>query len=236
MNAISCWRLAGAVRYYSLMTRSRRMKQDEPRATRPSPRTTIVGGRPPDNEDKLPPVPTGMQQLLRLAAVEPRFRQQLLERRSAVAQAAQVKLTRSEQAILAAVDDKQLRTMVDKMPPPTPSRRDYLRNSAISAVLLLGGVGTAVAVPACHKDQVRRSDDHIIQAGQPVYVPPEPDLDAGSPAEVPLDQKPDAEPPDRPEDRRLPNAGQPADDPPPPQIPITNFGQSALLIDKPPKR
>ena len=61
------------------MTRSRMMKQDEPRATLPSPRTTIVGGRPPEGEENLPPVPTGMQQLLRLAAVEPRFRQQLLK-------------------------------------------------------------------------------------------------------------------------------------------------------------
>ncbi len=214
------------------MSRSRMMKQDEPR-TRPSPRTTIVGGRPPDGDEKLPPVPTGMQQLLRLAAIEPRFRQELLQRRSAIAHAAQVKLTRSEQAILAAVDEKQLCMMVDKMPPPTGSRRNLLRHSALSAVLLLGGAGTGGSIAACHKDQIGRDDNHFPIAGQPVYVPPEPD--AGPPEDVPLEQDHDAGPPYRKEDRPIPNAGQPADIPPPRET-IINFGQSAMITDKRPKR
>jgi hypothetical protein len=213
------------------------MKQDEPRATLPSPRTTIVGGRPPEGEENLPPVPTGMQQLLRLAAVEPRFRQQLLKRRSAVAQAAQVRLTRSEQAILTAVEEKQLRTMVDNMPPPTASRRDLLRNSALSAVLLLGGAGTAGSVTACHQDQVRRDDHHLIQAGQQFVEPPEPPLenpDAGSPADNPDEEQPDAAttPPERNDNRPLPNAGQPALLPPPKKQGIINFGQSVVVPER----
>jgi len=52
------------------MTRSRMFRDDDPPEGKdPSPRTTIVGGRPPDSPADLPPGPTGIQWLLRLASV-----------------------------------------------------------------------------------------------------------------------------------------------------------------------
>jgi hypothetical protein len=112
---------------------------DEPPAEAPSPRTTIVGGRPPERTGAAPPVPTGIQRLLRLASVDGRFRQELLERRSAVASAAEVPLTTSERAILDTVPTAHLEAMIGGLPPPPADRREFLRGTAASAVLLLGG-------------------------------------------------------------------------------------------------
>ena len=48
------------------MGRSRMFGDDKPKDARtPSPRTTIVGGQPPGEEQKLPPVPIGLERLLR---------------------------------------------------------------------------------------------------------------------------------------------------------------------------
>ena len=68
---------------------------DDPAGKEPqrSPRTTIVGARPPEPPGTLPPIPTGMEHLLRLAAADPAFRRALVERRAEIAAAAGVALT-----------------------------------------------------------------------------------------------------------------------------------------------
>ncbi|HEY3354213.1 MAG TPA: hypothetical protein VGQ83_13250 [Polyangia bacterium] len=130
------------------MSRSRMFRNDEPPAEVPSPRTTIVGGRPPEDGATLPPVPTGLPRLLRLAAVDEKFRGELLARRDAVAAAAGVELTASEQAILRAVPAAQLTGMIAGLPPPTADRRGFLREAAASAVLLLGGAALSACTPS----------------------------------------------------------------------------------------
>jgi hypothetical protein len=109
----------------------------------PSPRTTIVGGRPPDEGAKLPPVPTGIQELLRLASVDCDFRRKLIESRGQVAGAAGVSLTRSEEAVLQSVPAQQLELMIESVPPTPPDRRGFLRGVAASAVTVLGGAALA---------------------------------------------------------------------------------------------
>lgn len=134
------------------MTRTRMMKGDHPgddeRET-PSPRTTIVGGRPPEDDKHLPPVPTGIQSLLRLASVDTAFREELVQRRAGIAEVAKVPLTDSERAILGAISDTQLEEMAGKMPPPPPARRDFLRQTAATAVVLLGGAAMAETLGGC---------------------------------------------------------------------------------------
>jgi hypothetical protein len=120
------------------MSRLRMFHDDEPTES-PSPRTTIVGGRPPEDGAALPPVPTGLPRLLRLAAVDEAFRGELLARRAAVAAAAGVTLTPSERAIVDAVPAAHLAAMIAGLPPPAPDRREFLVRAAASAVLLLLG-------------------------------------------------------------------------------------------------
>jgi hypothetical protein len=189
------------------MSRTRMFRDDEPGT--PSPRTTIVGGRPPESPAALPPVPIGIQTLLRLAALDASFRDQLLERRGAVAEAAGVSLTRSEQAILAVVPADQLGRMIDTLPAPPSDRRTFLRAAAASAVVLLGGVaaaGSAGCERACER------------VGVTAGVAPDPPParpDHGFPA--PGGAAPD--PPPRPTSREMETEGGAAPDEPPPRPP-----------------
>jgi hypothetical protein len=96
----------------------------------------------------LPPVPTGIQKLLRLASVDDAFCEQLIQHRAAVAESAGVQLTRSEQAILSAIPADQLREMAQKMPLPAPPRREFLRRASAAALVLFGGAVVADAVDA----------------------------------------------------------------------------------------
>jgi len=115
-----------------------------------SPRTTIVGGRPPEQGDSLPPVPTGIQRLLRLASVDEDFRRELAARPVELASTAGVELNASERAVLEAMPGDRLAEMARKMPPPPSLRRGLLRQTAATAVVLLGGAALSGTMPACN--------------------------------------------------------------------------------------
>jgi hypothetical protein len=88
-------------------------------------------------------IPTGIQRLVRRAAVDEAFHRALLDSPAAVA-ATDPELTPRERAVLAAVPPTQLAAMVAAVRPAAGvDRRAFVRAS--SAVLLLGGV----ALSAC---------------------------------------------------------------------------------------
>jgi hypothetical protein len=93
---------------------------------------------PPDSA-----IPTGIQRLVRRAAVDEAFRRELLDAPARVA-AADPELTPRERAVLAAVPPAQLAAMIASVRPAVGvDRRAFVRAS--SSVLLLGGV----ALTAC---------------------------------------------------------------------------------------
>lgn len=171
-----------------------RMFDDDAESPNPSPRTTIVGGRPPEETSEAYPVPTGIQVLLRLAAEDPGFKRELIERRAELAGPAGVKLTESEKSILKVIPEDQLSTMIDAIPPAPAPRRDFLRQTAATAVLLLGGA----ALDGC--------DSCISSAGGA-----RPDL----PEENPASQGSGQEVPPRPDERPSPPGGARPDLPKP---------------------
>lgn len=165
------------------MARSRMMGDDPPET--PSPRKTIVGGRPPEKGGGAPPVPTGIQSLLRLASVDGRFREELVTRRADIAGAAGVALTASEAAILGSIPDGQLREMAEMMPPPAPDRRAVLRQTAATAVVLLGGAVMAEAVSACCGSELSPGrPDHNEMQGEGGAAPHEPEWDEPTPEDI----------------------------------------------------
>ncbi|HEY3354179.1 MAG TPA: hypothetical protein VGQ83_13075 [Polyangia bacterium] len=96
----------------------------------------------PTRPSDIPGIPTGIQRLLRRAAVDDDFRRMLLARPGEVAAAAD--LTDRERAILRAVPPAQLAAMITGVEPPAGTdRRRFL--AASGAALLLGGV----ALSAC---------------------------------------------------------------------------------------
>lgn len=207
----------------------------------PSPRTTIVGGRPPEDDAKVPPVPTGIQRLLRLASVDESFRQELIDRRAEVAEAAGVELTPSERAILTAIPADQLARMAGQLPEPTPDRRSFLRKTAATAVVLLGGAALSDCDSCDKSNQLvsepapdQPKDSNLQWAGiSPDQPPPRPDhrdMDTEGGA------APD-EPPPRPHVREMGEKGGAAPDDPPPrpdhnEMPTTG----GAAPDEPPER
>jgi len=152
------------------------------------------------------PVPTGIQVLLRLAALDPAFRRQLTERRGDVAQAAGVELTPSERAILAAIPAAQLDQMAASMPPPPPPRREFLRKTAATAVVLLGGAAMAEPLAGCVRGHGCDEPSPFRQDQQPATTGIVPDIpeDTGEPV------------PSRPKDPH-PTRGITHHEPPPPR-------------------
>lgn len=190
------------------MARIKMFRDDEPNGGEtPSPRTTIVGGRPPETGATLPPVPTGIQSLMRLASVDPKFRRRLLERRGEVAPAAKVALNSTERSILAAIPAAQLEQMIDFLPPPPAGRHAFLRQTAATAVVLLGGAVLADCTGCKQTSTAADQPPAIVQdaAAGPADAPPMPPL-ADAYAEPP---------PIRPDEMPPPPGGIPPDLPPP---------------------
>jgi hypothetical protein len=217
------------------MSRSRMFGDDDPK--NPSPRTTIVGGQPPlscrgasppapqpQEDADLPPVPTGLQRLMRLASVDPAFARELGARRAEVAAAAGIELTASERAILQAIPAAHLQAMIGGLPPPDEDRRSFLRQTAASAVVLLGG---AVLGPGC---PVRGSRADV----PPEPTPPRPDEPPPVPAGARIDVPPEAPP--RPLEPTAPPAGIRPDVPaePPPPRPADNQPTRGIRPDRRP--
>jgi len=126
------------------MSDSSMFDDDHPKSkSNNSPRLTIVGGRPPERKTKLPPIPVGLQNLLRLASVDGDFCEALVNRRDEMAEVAHIKLTPSERAMLRSISAEQIRAMAGRLPEPAVNRRSFLRESARAAVLLLGGTALA---------------------------------------------------------------------------------------------
>lgn len=114
---------------------------DDPAGKEPqrSPRTTIVGARPPEPPGTLPHIPTGMEHLLRLAAADPAFRRALVERRADIAAAAGVALTPTERAMLTAAPASHLDRMVGGLPTPSGERASSLARAAATALAVVSG-------------------------------------------------------------------------------------------------
>jgi hypothetical protein len=199
------------------MGRSRMFDNEEPEQNQ-SPRTTIVGGRPPEGRGNGPAVPTGIQKLLRLAGEDDKFRAVFLEQRAGVAKAAGVELSASEKAILSAVPARQLEAMIDRVPPVTPDRRDFLRQTAASAVVLLGGAALGEAVSGCDKQQ----------SGTPAAN------STNAPHEGPFAQPPmDEEQPLRPDHKNMDTEGGMAPDEPPPRPDYNHMAPGGARPDEP---
>jgi len=85
----------------------------------------------------LPPVPSGLQRLIELAASDDSFRAELLDRRSALAAPASVALTPSERRILDALPADQLAATIDGHAPGLAGRRAFLQGLALGALAML---------------------------------------------------------------------------------------------------
>lgn len=194
------------------------------------------------SQAKTPPVPVGIQRLLRLAAIDPLFRAQLFEKRDAVARAAGVELTETERLVLRAASESQLVAMAEHLAPPPSPRRDFFLQTAATAAALLGGAAL-VSSEGCARG-ARPDVPPATDGSEPEPARPETNEmqttggaapDEPPPPPSPPDAGADAEPmPPRPEYNDMHTKGGAApDEPPPPKPPPVTRGISP---DVPPKK
>jgi hypothetical protein len=102
-------------------------------------RTTIVGGRPPGSGRSTGSIPRNIEVLVKKAAVDPAFRELLLEQRGAAAAAIQLELDPAEDAMLSAVRREQLAQIVSQTTVPDEQRRVFLGRLAVAMLAIIGG-------------------------------------------------------------------------------------------------
>jgi acyl carrier protein len=91
------------------------------------------------------PIPQGIEVLVLKAAVDPDFKQLLLQRRIAAAEAIGLELTAPEATMLAAVPAAQLEAIISRTSVPQEHRRAFLGQAAAA---MLAALSPAVAMPA----------------------------------------------------------------------------------------
>ena len=109
----------------------------------PSPRRTVVGGRPPEGRDARHERPEGIELLLTAAARDEPFRRCFLEDRLLAARRAGITLAASERSILTAVPRAQLEAMIASMALSDPARRRFLHSAATAALIVFAGTALA---------------------------------------------------------------------------------------------
>jgi len=101
-------------------------------------RTTIVGGRPPGSGRSNLAVPRGIEVLVKKAAVDPEFRELLLDQRGRAAAAIELELDPAENAMLSAIPQEQLAQIVGQTVVPMEQRRAFLGRFAAAMLAVLG--------------------------------------------------------------------------------------------------
>ncbi len=106
-------------------------------------RTTIVGGRPPAGGGNVGDIPRGVEVLIKKAAVDPAFKQMLLEERAAAAETIALKLEAAEAAMLDAAPLPQLEAIVANTKVSPKLRPAFLGYAAGAMLAALGAAAYA---------------------------------------------------------------------------------------------
>jgi acyl carrier protein len=110
-------------------------------------RTTIVGGRPPGSGQPVGSIPRGLEVLVKKAAVDPAFKEALLERRAEAAESIGLKLEPAEAMMLSAAPAAQIEAIIARTRVPQEHRRAFLGQAAAAMLATLGVVLPAEAMP-----------------------------------------------------------------------------------------
>ena len=170
------------------------------------PKDSVERPSPKGADKALGPIPRGVEVLVKKAAIDPDFKQILMERRAKAADEIGLTLEPTEATMLAAVPAKQLETIIANTKVSEVSRAAFMGRAATVMLAALGAVtaqGCSSAtgsrpVPPPKKDQEQEKD---AQKNPP---PAEP-RSAGSRPDTP----PDPKPPERPKEIKAKGGSRP---------------------------
>lgn len=116
-------------------------------------RRSVGEGKARGGRDAIIAVPRGIEILLKKAAVDPEFRQLLLEQRGGAAAAIELELTPAETAMLKSIPTEQLEQLISQTVVPNEQRRVFLGRAAAAMLLALGA--SAILLPMCAPAKTR---------------------------------------------------------------------------------
>jgi hypothetical protein len=116
------------------MKRNQKQKPVEQEAVK----TTIVGGRPPGSGKPVGDIPRGIEVLVKKASVDPAFKGLLLRKRSEAAKEIGLELEPSEIAMINAVPEPQLESIISKTIVFPKQRKAFLGKVAALMIVALG--------------------------------------------------------------------------------------------------
>jgi hypothetical protein len=123
----------------------------------PSGSTTIVGGRPMRRAVEVSDLPQGVERILTLAALNQRFRTDLLRDPIAAAQSQGIVLDAVESSLLRAARPEQLAAMADRIVIPRSSdRRAFVKTVSASIVAMVTGKAIMLCSGCTGMDTWRR--------------------------------------------------------------------------------
>ena len=127
----------------------------------PAVKTTIVGGRPPGSGKPIGNIPRGMEILIKKAAVDPEFKQLLMEKRAEAATELELELDPAEAAMLNSVPAEQLEAIIANTKVPDPLRRALL--GTLVGAALVAAIGALIVPTFVHSRGIQT--DHPQTAG-----------------------------------------------------------------------
>lgn len=130
-------------------------------------RTTIVGGRPPGSGQSVGPIPRGIEVLVKKAAVDPEFKELLLQRRAAAADEIGLALDPAEAMMLAAAPRVHLEAVIAQTSVPEEHRRAFLGKAAVAMLAAIGIVAPATGCGAKGIQPDRPFDDAKTTGSRP---------------------------------------------------------------------
>jgi hypothetical protein len=115
---------------------------------------TIVGGRPRRGRRIRLNIPAGIEKAIYRAAIDPDFRQELLENRNRAIESHGLKLTDVENRILENIPEGRLELIIDRIRPARHGKRMFMKSIATAVVTL----ATGTAAVSCEEDRGVESD------------------------------------------------------------------------------
>jgi len=145
------------------------MSAHDRHAEQPAVKTTIVGGRPPGSGKSVGPIPRGIEVLVKKAAVDPAFKNLLLETRDAAAREIDLVLDPAEAMMLRAAPRGQLEAIIARTR-VHPKLRSAFLGRAAAVMLVALGAGTSGCEEGSGRDprhRLRPPDTKVEPAKDP---------------------------------------------------------------------
>lgn len=121
----------------------------------PAVRTTIVGGRPPGSGKPVGNIPRGIEVLVKKAAIDPEFRQELIKKRSQAAVLIGLELNPTETAMLDSIPDSQLHSIIRSTRVSPSLTKAFM---SYTAAIMLAALG-------CQAHSAIDPDEHMVTKG-----------------------------------------------------------------------